>query len=232
MEKKKTIASIGSMCQTKWKVCLMLKSHEYVHSPFDNVVNMTLYQFENILDLMQSNYTQLTTDTLKYHERIGSRIVDEQNALYKGYDYTGNELSKPFNLTHFFDTPNKDEFLENEQAWDRFNHKIDVFDHAIRDNDSVLTLVSIRRIDDDDNPFHRNYLIRSANRLMHYIQSLRTENFIIINLIEANVDTEIIEEQSEHLVSIVVPSKELKGTMYWQRPEKSRFLELTAQYAI
>ena len=227
---KSNVMSIGSICQCKWWLCVPLKTHNYIPFPLDNVQNVSLYQLENVKALLHQNFRQIKPDVLMYREVKGARLVDGKNVVYRGYDYVGDELTKPFILGHFLDTNAGDTWLTEEEAWKRWQHKVNRTFTALRDKDTPLTIVNLRR--EDDNYFKRDYLARSGMRLAQFIKGVRKENFRIIQLIEAAAPDVKKEAEDDFFVQYVVPAEDNLKKPFWQRTDNPIFLQLVQENAI
>lgn len=224
------VISIGSICQAKWWLAMRLENHKYVPFPLDNVQNCSLYQLENVRELLRQNFRQIRPDVLLYREVKGSRLADGKNVIYRGYSYVGDELTSPLILGHFLDTNGGDTWLTEEEAWKRWNHKVDRTFVALRDKDTPLTLVNLRR--EDDNFFKRDYLCRSASRLVQFIKGLRKDNFKVVQLIEAIVPEVKKEAENDNFVQYVIPAGDNAKKEFWQRGENPIFLQLLQENAI
>ena len=102
---------------------------------------------------------------------------------------------------------------------------------AINDSDTPLNLISYRR-DDTDGYYKRDYLARSARRLVNLIKERRGGNFKLISLIEAPVDEEKIEADEEFFTQLVFPAESQRGKSFWERQEIPRHLEALKEHLI
>ena len=224
------IMAIGSICQGKWWIA-MKSGCEYVPFPLDNVSNTSIFQLENVRMLLEKRFKQIRPDVLEYMERKGSRIFDGKHVEYHGFKYIGDELHQELLLSHFLDTGSGDTYLSEEDAWKRWNHKIDRTMAALNDSTTPLNLVSYRR-EDGDGYYKRDYLARSARRLVQLIKARRGHNFKLISLLEAPVEKEIVEVKEEHFVQIAFPNLQQRGKGFWERSEEPRHLEALKEHLL
>ena len=210
------ITSIGSVCFNRWNVCRPT-GLTYISSPFDNILNNGIRQFDNILALLKEDYRQLEeAESLEYQETQGTRI-DGQNAEYHGYKYIGQKLGKEFILAHFFDGQKVNTYLPEDEAWRRWHHKCEAFGRAL-DGGEKLALVSIRL--EDDKERERNQLWGGLLKLADYIKERyrRDEgNTRIISLIATDVEEVLIEFKEPMAEQILIPSGAELGKRYYRR---------------
>ena len=224
------VLAIGSICMCKWWLA-MKSGCIYVPFPLDNVKDTSVYQFENVRMLIQQRFKQIRPDVLEYTEVKGSRLFDGKQVEYHGFKYIGDELHQPLWLSHFYDTGAGDAWLSDEEAWKRWDHKVDRTMAAINDSDTPLNIVSYRR-DDTDGYYKRDYLARSARRLAQLIKDRRGHSFKLISLIEAPVEKETTEVDEEHFTQIVFPAGSQRGKSFWERQEIPRHLEALKEHLI
>lgn len=225
------VTSIGSVCFTKWNICQKL-GVKYLSSPFDNAENVSQWQFTNIVEMLAADFAQITEADLEYREHRSKRIVDGKVATFRGYTYIGKRLMRPFVLPHFFD------LIEKEEAWNRWRHKCEAFQAALRDTSQRLVLVSIRLNtgDQEDTPDRRKYLISDACRLMDYLYGEygRTSNdCCLLSIIAArDVEAAAIEVQVDYprFRQVVVPAGDEADTPYWDRKPRQEYIDLAKQY--
>lgn len=221
------VTSIGAICYAKWNIALKLPA-EYATSPFDNIENHGLHQFKNILSLLQEDFSQIDWRDMKYIEHE-SRRIDGEFAIFKGYDYIGDKLEKPFKLPHFFDN------IEPENAWKRWRHKCESFKKLLADHSKNIIMVSARLNtgEDADDIEKRKVLSNEASSLMEWIcdaYGRSPDNCRLISIISVDdVEDTIIEQDSKFIRQVAVPAKEEAGIPYWNRRPRKEYVEMAVE---
>lgn len=229
------VTSIGSICFCKWNVCMKLDV-PYISSPFDNVQNLSAYQFENIRELIQLDYAQVEAGMLEKRYQVGKRIADGKQVMYKGYKYVGQELSKEFILAHFFDDARPNVWLDYDAAWRRWWHKCGTLRTALSDVGNGLLLVSLRLNSgqENDTPYRRDYLARSLRRLARLLRERyeRTPKDCRILSIVVSPDAAktIVETDEPFFRQVVVPSGSEASVPYWERKPRQEYIDIAKQY--
>lgn len=225
------VSSLGSICFAKWNVCEQL-GIPYLSSPFDNLENRSQWQFTNIVEMLAADFAQITEADLEYREHQSKRIVDGKVATFRGYNYIGKRLMRPFVLPHFFD------LVDKEDGWNRWRHKCGAFQEALRDTSKRLLLVSLRLNsgDQEDTPERRKYLIGDALRLMDYIYGeygRSSKNCSLLSIVAArDVEAAAIEAQADYprFRQVVVPAGDEADTPYWNRKPRQAYIDIVKQY--
>ena len=225
------VASLGSICFTRWNILNKL-DEPYLSSPFDNIENLSQWQFDNIVEMMHEDYRQICPDDLTYREHEGQDLDDNGNSkVFKGYTYTGKRLIQPIIFAHFFDK------VESHQAgWDRWHHKCQVFKDALNDCSRRLLLLSLRlnRGDRRDDPDRRNYIGRSLKHLSMYLEDAfhRTpDNTRVLSIIAAgDVGSTAIELEAPMYRQVIVPSGNEEPIGYWDRKPRQDYIDITKHY--
>lgn len=229
------VTSIGSICFCKWNICMKLDV-PYISSPFDNVQNLSVYQFENIREMIQMDYSQIETGMLEKRYQVGKRIADGKQVMYKGYKYVGQELAREFILAHFFDDARPNVWLDYDEAWRRWWHKCGNLRTALSDRANGLLLVSLRLNSggENDTPYRRDYLARSLRRLARLFRDRyeRTpKDCHIISLVtSSDVTKTIVEADEPFFRQVVVPSGPETNMPYWERKPRQEYIDIVKQY--
>ena len=224
------VSSLGSVCFAKWNVCEQL-GVKYLSSPFDNLENISQWQFTNIVELLAKGFKQICESDLEYREHQSRRIVDGKVATFRGYTYIGRQLMQPFRLPHFFDV-----LLGKEDAWNRWRHKCGAFQAALCDTSKKLLLLSLRLNSGVqlDTPERREYIARDAWALMIYLKGKygRTpDNCRLLSIIVADdVDETIIEYDEKSFRQVVVSAGDEADTPYWDRKPREEYINIAKQY--
>lgn len=224
------VSSIGSVCFTKWNVAQNL-GIPYISSPFDNLENISQWQFTNIVELLAKDFKQICEADLEYREHQSKRIVDGKVATFRGYNYIGRQLMQPFVLPHFFDV-----LLSKEDAWKRWRHKCESFQTTLGDTSKKLLLLSLRLNSgvQEDTPARREYIARDAWAFMIYLRGKfgRTpENCRLLSIIvSSDVDDTIIEYDDSSFRQVVVPAGEEANVPFWDRKSRQDYINLAKEY--
>lgn len=229
MENKVITTSLGSICFTRFSVCRRLPA-DYSTSPFDNVENLSVWQFLNIVELLYHNFQQIQEPDLEYRE---VRNTDgEGNDLYhRGYNYTGKRLMRPFILAHFFK-----ETKSYEDAWARWRHKCESFQTLLKDTSKRIFLVSLRLNsgNQEDTPDRRAYLANNLKFMSEFLadQYRRTPaDYRVISIVAASdVSRTIIEAEGPAYRQVVVPAEDEANTVYWKRKPRQEYIDIARQY--
>ena len=230
------ITSIGAMCASKWSICLKT-GFDYLASPLDNVENKTLYQFENIIKLMKCWFSIVSRDKidcLKERNVCGQRIDLGVKKAFYGYDYIGDELHKPFILTHFFDDSKggKESF---ENGWSRFEHKVNKFMDFIRDRENKIIMFNLRVFDDLKE--ERKQIMESSVEFMKFLKNeyeRSHENTLVVNYIITMANAISIDYDDPMLCQIVIPESpdELNVPYYERNYKKVKHIDLLRKFVL
>ena len=215
------ITSIGAVCANRWSIC-MNSGFDYIGSPVDNVDNQTKHQFENIIRLMKSSFSIISRDrldVLEYNVLHNHKRIDL--GVYKtfyGYNYIGDELYKPFILTHFFDSNEKDR-ESFESGWSRWEHKAASFMDYIQDQGKKIIMVNLRVFEELED--ERRQILKTALEFEDFLKSeygRSAENTVIVNYIITMADGISFDHDDPMFCQIVVPEDPNEINLkFWER---------------
>ena len=126
------VVPIGPDCFCRY-IGLSEGSYHLLSNPFDNCRNRSLFQYRNILTLIKTGFSILTKKNAVPIEMPGNG-----QDVFHGYKFVQTDLVD-FDLPHFLDATTGE-----EDAWDRFHHKVKNLMDALADLDQDLLFVSIR----------------------------------------------------------------------------------------
>ena len=225
------VASLGSVCFTRWNI---LKKIELpcLSSPFDNIENLSQWQFDNIVEMLHDDFRQICPDDLKYREHEGTALDEHGNKrVFKGYAYTGKRLIQPVILAHFFDRTSS-----HEEGWDRWRHKCKGFKDALKDTGRRLVLVSLRlnRGDKKDTRERRAFIERSLKYMSMYLEDAfhrSPADLRILSIVAAgDADTVAVECDEPMYRQVVVPSGDEDDVDYWKRKPRQEYIDIAKDY--
>lgn len=126
------IVPIGPDCFCRY-IGLSEGNYHLLSNPLDNCRNRSLFQYRNILTLIKTGFSILTKKNAVPIETPGNG-----KDVYHGYKFVKTDLVDLY-LPHFLDATDNE-----EDAWDRFHHKVKNLMDALADPDQDLLFVSIR----------------------------------------------------------------------------------------
>ena len=225
------VASLGSVCFTRWNILNKLDA-PYLASPFDNIENLSQWQFDNIVEMIYEDFKQICPDDLTYREHEGMALDENGNRrVFRGYTYTGKRLVQPLILAHFFDKTNS-----HQEGWDRWHHKCHAFEEALKETSRRLMLISLRLngCRNKDDPERRKYIERSLKHMSMYLEDAfkRTPgNTRVLSIIAAgDVDRTTVECDAPMYRQVIVPSGDEEDVGYWLRKPRQEYIDITKSY--
>ena len=178
------ITSIGSRCFNRHFLCRK-STLRYIGSPLDNMDNSGPRCLANVLSLIKNGFSQIHEKALEKKCRRNAVNIETGKPMdYFGYIYMGGELDGPVILPHFFDVPEGNMFLNDEDGWARWRHKVDLFMSAIADKSRRIVFSNARAC--HDGPDARAAMSADAESLARHLADEygRTpENTLVLNFV-------------------------------------------------
>ena len=203
------ITSIGARCFNRWFLCGR-SGLRYISSPLDNADNKDEHEFANILAFVKEGFSQIREDALEKNIQRNAVNLETGKAMdYHGYTYAGDGLEGHFYLPHFFDVQESGMFLNDENGWARWRHKVDLFMAMLADGKRKIVLSSSRAY--HDTPETRKTVAGEMREFAGYLASKygRTpENTLVFSFVICECDKVSVELDEPMAKQIAVPMRQ------------------------